>query len=221
MKRSFSFLAVVLFSASLFTAHGAADKGIIGVSVESNLMAMMSTFSFGSADYVSTAPFAGIGLRVAPSEMLGFDASLGLLIVSGVEEDSASFTDEEPSEFALVFSVGATIIPIEGDDADMGIYAKFNGVVQKIAFDPNFDEDIVTDSRFTPTISLGVEPAYYFTESFSIFFRTGLAMSFIPKTKYLGSNSSGTKDEVKEMEDNKISFGTDGLSIGLRYYIGG
>lgn len=220
----FRFIAAGVLAFSCIAQVSAVEHGKFGVSAE--VVSYADIFNIVTQSNLSyMPPLASIGLRYSMTEMVDLDLSYGLSLRSEVKEDTGSHTSAAIAQNAHLFSLGLNVNPISFENTALGIYCRFvgligTGAVQKGPYaNPLFIEYVT----FTPKIGVGVEPAYYFSKNFSIFFRTGFALSFIPATRYAelksGSSDPSLKSsyEIKEQKDTGVAFGTDGLSLGLRF----
>jgi len=188
MKRLFSIVAVAVLSLSSFSR--AAEHGMIGIGGETTLLL---------EDISGSSPV--LNFRVAPSEIFAADLYLGFQSTSGPGDFS---------EFDFRFGVGGLVNVLYGKQADLGVYLRYSGIA-----DNNFLSVDESYTRFTSVISTGFEPAYYFNNYFSAYFRTGISLAIIPDGKAI------VEGDVIDMEDGKTIIGTNGIAIGLRYYFGG
>lgn len=215
------FSTVALCALMLAGQSSAVIRGNVGISLESStLMDVLSSMSANS----STPSLHALGFRLSPTEVFDLDFSYGIMLVSGVDEDTESGTSESPSQLAHAFSAGAVINVVDGEDALFGLYGRFAGAISRQYADPGNGLNIAYTS-FTPKLGLGFEPSYYFSSSFSVFFRVGLGLSFMPASKraLLKSGFDGSEADhydLEERKDNRVLFGTDGLALGLRFLFG-
>ena len=215
------FTTVALCALMLAGQSSAVIRGGVGISLESStLMDALSSMSANS----STPSLHALGFRLSPTEVFDLDFSYGIMLISGVDEDTASGTLESPSQLAHAFSAGAVVNVVEGDDALFGLYGKFTGALSKENIQPQ-NGPYVSYVSFTPKLGLGFEPSYYFSSSFSVYFRAGVGLSFMPASKraVLKSGFDGSEADhydLQDHEDSRLKFGTDGLALGLRFLFG-
>jgi len=222
MIRFFSTAIIVFF---IVSQTFAVERGKVGISLESSYFGYLNYNSSGSS-----IPFASVGLRFSPSDFLDFDLSYGFLMTSEVKKDSASNTRPEAAGMSHVFSIGAVINPVTAGNAIFGIYGRFSGIVNKnnVQVYPSYSYSYplyIDYMDFTPLIGFGVEPSYYFSKNFSIYFRTGVAIEFAPAAKYAELKTGGNGDRksdynLKDEKNEKTTIGTDGIALGLRFLFG-
>jgi hypothetical protein len=124
-----------------------------------------------------------------------------------------------------MFDFGIIFDAFQGENASLGFSGKFGLSFQKLNdyVWSNGTYKHATYSATVPSIFVGIEPAYLFSENFALFSRFGINLQFMPNSNFIDTsnptyNLATDSLPLKKRDDAHTIITTDGLTLGVRYY---
>lgn len=219
MRISLTAISVMLLS---FLTHG----------IEHKKVALQFHTNFDRYESTTEA-----GIRYYPFRRTGFDLSFGLSHDLPLHRKAYSdisydrFPTNNLSERYYHFSIGSIYEIHSRRNLIISIFAKGDfsiGNREVYEFYTNsllygYNEISVEYTVFQPSVVIGLESSFYFSERFCIYSDFGLSASYIPATRYIDSNNSSFSYQnasipLSRNSDSGITVRLRGLGTGLRYF---
>lgn len=213
-------LVVALGMSAAAQDEGARDErfghGPVAIQAEFNPVGILLDVGM-----VASAPSYSIGVRIYPADRFGLDVMMGLSLTSEVKRDSANNTYHSEGRKLFEPAIGAVAVPIRGRRASFGAFARFGLSIEERQLSAGVD-DHVSYWAAAKRISVGVEPCATSGSGFEFYTGFGLALTFMPNSKYVDT-SDPSYDPARgeyplaERSDARTDFSSSGITIGMRF----
>lgn len=203
-KKMAAVLVIGMFTANTFAGVGIQAE--VGGTQLSDLMATI--FSTNAPEPIGTK----IGIRVSGSDSpVAFDFLTGFGFLTETN-DSASGSNN-PKSLYFNATIGLSMKIHSGDKSALSILPRYSMTVASNSIDTGgFQSEFVYYSSLFNTLSLALEPSVKLSDNLELFTNFGIALKFIPASKYFDSSN-----KLTAAKDGATSLGFTGILLGFRY----